>query len=147
MNKREGFLRQLTRELPAGELVPALETLLAEGLEVYCRKRGGVSRLLSSAEELSAAGELSSNEELSAAGDEAPLALYVAAADVEFARKRLAEEGHGGLLCPYQPPREPEDELEKARKAYLRRRKSMYIQCGLILALIVIYLVIRTYTG
>lgn len=141
MNKREGFLRQLTRELPAGELVPALETLLAEGLEVYCRKHGGVSRLLSSAE------ELSSNEELSAAGDEAPLALYVAAADVEFARKRLAEEGHGGLLCPYQPPREPEDELEKARKAYLRRRKSMYIQCGLILALIVIYLVIRTYTG
>ena len=53
MNKREGFLRQLTRELPAGELVPALETLLAEGLEVYCRKHGGVSRLLSSAEELS----------------------------------------------------------------------------------------------
>lgn len=139
-------MRQLTKEFPAQVLSPALETLLAEKLEVYGRKGGGASRLLASAQEL-LSEETGTEKDQSEPLAKALWALYVAAADEEFSRKRLAEEGHSGLLCPYQPSKEPEDEVERARKAYLRRRKFTYIQCGLILVVIVIYMVIRAYMG
>lgn len=120
-------MRQLTVELPAADQRWLLEVLLPQGLEIYCRRDGGASRLISAVEE--AAGGV----------------LYVAAADVEFARGQLTEAGFGSCLCPYQPPERPEDEVEKAKQAYLRKRKSMYIQWGLIMAVILIYFIIRTY--
>lgn len=168
LNKREGFLRQLTVELDADRQRAVIELLLAGHLEVYCR-RDGVSRLITSAEDADVGLDLAEHLELGGgrqseekpggafcvgedlgsdgeqqSGERSGGALCVAAADLEFARGLLMEAGLGDALCACRPTGMG-DEEQAAEWEYLRRRKVMYIQWAVIMAAVILFQIVWSF--
>lgn len=125
MSKSYGFLRQLTNEVSEEQNSVLVAALMAEGMEVYSCAETEKYQLITAPSQVSEG------------------ALYVAAADMEAARELLERLGYEEALCIVQPDVEPEDEVHAATQAYLRRRKSMYIQWGIIILVFIMYMIVK----
>lgn len=125
MSRKYGFLRQLTRELSEEQNSVMVAALLAEGMEVYGYTETEKYQLIDASSQVPDG------------------ALYVTTADMEAARELLERLGYEEALCIVQPDVEPEDEVHAATQAYLRRRKSMYIQWGIIILVFIMYMIVK----
>lgn len=69
--------------------------------------------------------------------------IYVSAADLERAQEIVRELGYGDMLAANPIPGGIQSEVEKAEEAYYKKRKWLYVECLVIVAAAVVYLLFR----
>lgn len=141
-NKSYAHLRQLTREITGEEQQSIAAALLQHDIELQIKTGKDKYQLITTLTELPEG------------------AFYVSAADMEYARELASQcinslygEDNGAkaaqaverVLCSEQQAARPENEEDGAMQAYIRRQRFTYMQWGIVLAVFLIYMIIRVF--
>ncbi|MBQ7433400.1 MAG: hypothetical protein IJV50_08085 [Lachnospiraceae bacterium] len=70
--------------------------------------------------------------------------LYVSAADLEQASRLVREQGYGNTLVDDPIVPGLQTELEKAEAAYYKKRKWLYIECAVVVAGALLYMLYKS---
>lgn len=121
------FIRRLVKDVPQEQVIPFVEALFEEGMELYQKAEGDSYRIMSSTDEC---------EE----GD-----VYICASDWGRGKEIAIRMELLPYLCTPQEARVVRSELEIAEEKYFRKQKRQQVFCLVLMAGVAIYWLVKAF--